>query len=87
MNDSIWKYNLAILDEQVVKLPIHSVPLSVGEQNEALYVWIRVDSDFKETDFTFSIRGTGHRLTGNEGDFLGTVVMSYGLVWHVFWKQ
>jgi hypothetical protein len=32
----------------------------------------------------FHVRGTGHSLRGNEGKYIGTVVMEYGLVWHVY---
>ena len=81
---TIWKYELGILDEQSINMPCPAKLLKVGEQNGVLCVWMEVDPSNKQETQKFYIRGTGHELTGQESRFCGTVVMSYGLVWHVY---
>lgn len=81
---AIWKYVLDIGDTVVVGMPEHAIPLSVAEQHGALCLWAEVDPDAPVAPREFHVRGTGHSLRGNEGKYIGTVVMEYGLVWHVY---
>lgn len=93
----IWKYELRIEDHQQISCGSHDVrPLSVGEQGGKLVMWARVfeNSDLLdlitglpanyENCIEVDIVGTGRPYDGDMRDFIGTVVMSYGLVWHVF---
>jgi hypothetical protein len=83
-NATIWKYKLRIDDEQVIKMPASSIILSAHEQDEELCVWAWVDKDRPLGNVTFSIHGTGNPMGKVAGDFVGTVLMTNGLVWHVF---
>lgn len=84
---TIYKYPMAIDDETSVLLPRGATILRVDHQGNnprQLYVWAIVDTDDKQCDVArFFVRGTGHPLTGEEGDYVNTV-HAMGLVWHVF---
>lgn len=92
MNTTIWKYHLDVLDEQLIHVPIRAEILSVACQHEGiipnLILWAKVDPDAPlMLRLRVHIRGTGHLLTGEEGRFIGTVLMANGsLVWHIFVK-
>ena len=88
----IYKYVLEITDRQVIEIgKQYATPLSVGEQNGKLVMWAVVEDDFAKRgligndnyEIVVDIIGTGRNCETNKR-FLGTVVMSYGLVWHVF---
>jgi hypothetical protein len=82
---AIWKFILDINDTVVVEMPEHAIPLAVDVQNDALCLWAEVNPDAPLVKREFRIRGTGHALRGNEGKYIGTVVMRNGLlVWHVY---
>ncbi len=50
-----------------------------------LQVWAEVDDTEPLVPTKFCIRGTGHRLTGAEGQFLATCILHDGnLVFHVY---
>jgi hypothetical protein len=84
VNRAIWKFNLPISDTSIAVMPEHALPLSVAEQDGALYLWAEVNTDAPFSPREFKVRGTGHPLHGNEGKYIGTVVMKNGLVWHVY---
>lgn len=84
MNRSVWKFPVAIGDTVTVLMPEHAIPLAVAEQNTILCMWAEVDVDAPLRPREFHIRGTGHPLRGNEGKYIGTVVMWNNLVWHVY---
>jgi len=88
----IWKYELQITDRQYIPVGSSYVwPLSVAEQNGKLMLWAHV---IKEDGFpprckntiTVDIIGTGnpYEFDMTADNFVGTAVMSYGAVWHVF---
>lgn len=90
---TIYKYQLQIKDVQLLELPTNYRILSVKEQNGDLYLWAIVDTDAEgKTSIQIEIFGTGNpidapdRFLFDEDDYvyLNTVVMSNGLVWHVF---
>ena len=81
---TIHKYLLPIDDTIAVKMPRAARPMAVAEQDGSLCLWAQVETEDVLTEHLFVIRGTGHPLRGNEGPYIGTVVMSYGLVWHVY---
>ena len=80
---TIWKYNLKLIDEQIVKIPPPTRFLSVAIQDGQIAVWVVVKPDAPPEPVHFTIRGTGHALTGAEGEYVGTV-QDHGLVWHIF---
>ena len=83
----IFKYPLEITDKQSILLPPGSSILSTKEQNGSLCVWALVDETQPSQDeWQFYIIGTGNPYTiPNYANYLDTVVMPYGLVWHVFY--
>ena len=82
--ERIWKYPLEIEDRHDYVMPAKSEILHVGEQNEKLYVWIRSIEDAPRTKRRIVIYGTGHQIHNDNEKYVGTVIMSYGLVWHVY---
>ena len=81
---TIWKYELDIATEQSINIPCPAKLLKVAEQNKVLCVWMEVDTTNKKELQKFYIRGTGEPFTEYENRYCGSVVMSYGLVWHVY---
>jgi len=88
--NKIYKYNIplpTLVREWRLPLYNNSIVRHVGEQNGQVYIWVEIDEDFmfdiKER--TFFIVGTGHYIDNNS-DFIGTVQMKNGLVWHVYEK-
>lgn len=86
MSKAIFKYPLAISDNQTLELPVGFTGLSVGEQNGQLVMWALIDKDQTRVE-TVNIRiyGTGHpiEIDTDQYKFLGTVPMG-PFVWHVF---
>lgn len=84
----IWKYELKITDQQLIQVGSQKVkPLAVAEQNGKLMMWVQVDEDCTANNSAYAvcvdIAGTGNSYNAT-GDYLGSVIMSNGLVWHVF---
>ena len=85
MSQTIWKFPLAVQDEQLIDVPKGSQILSVATQHGQLCVWAIVDPEAELLPHKFSVRGTGHAIVGDEGTYIGTAQMAGGqLVWHVF---
>lgn len=83
----IHKQHLDIVESQRITIPWNANIVSVASQKGELYVWYYFALEPFTTSKEVEIRivGTGNAgpdVTG--GKFLGTCVMEYGLVWHVF---
>lgn len=89
---TIWKYELQIIDVQTISLALDAVILSVGyqrnhaEQRDMLCLWAQVAPNMLRRPRTIEIHGTGNRSIdpATPRTFIGTVPMPNGLVWHVF---
>lgn len=85
---SVWKFELAVEDYPVIKMPVGAKVLSVAERGEfgnRLDVWALVDPDAPMQDRRFRVVGTGHPFPdADECRFVGTVQTRVGLVWHLF---
>lgn len=88
----VWKYPLAILDEQTVFLPYGSTFLSLISQNDVptLYVLVNPYTDLQEY-WHITLRGTGHPM-GEEmlrvSLFAGTISTHEGrLIWHIWYRK
>lgn len=85
---TIWKYELKIADEQTIRMPIGATILSVGLQGGLLVMWAKVDpakwGAGRAEDRTIYVMGTGNPFDEDAKQFIGTVQMPNGLVWHVF---
>lgn len=90
MNTTIYKYPLAIEDEQQIEMPQGAKVLCVQMQNGTPYLWAEVNPEAPMTKNTFYVRGTGHQLgkvaTASIGcTYIGTFQMAGGsLVFHVY---
>lgn len=86
--DAIFRYELAVVDNQEVSLPAEHVLLAVAEGRGPSYhidLWARVrSSGGNGVKRAFRIFGTGHPMPADGLDYVGTVVMADELVWHVF---
>jgi len=56
MNKSIWKYQLEVTDNQIVKMPKDAEILSVQTQNEEVCLWALVIPNNDKEDRTFGSR-------------------------------
>lgn len=81
---TIHKYVVPVEDTATLTMPEGARPIAVAEQRSTLCMWAEVESENQNVEHIFHVRGTGHPMRGDEGQFIGTVVMSYGLVWHVY---
>ena len=82
---AIHKQVLKIKDEQLIELPIGAEILSVGNQYGNISIWYKCNIEADKIMRKIYIRGTGHKFSGGEHRFIGSVLMINGdLVWHVF---
>lgn len=81
---TIYKYNVPVTDHPVVVLPRGAKILTVGAQQNYIYVWALVDSTKKpEVTRQFRLVGTGHPIEKDNLRFIGTVFVAC-LVYHLF---
>jgi hypothetical protein len=91
----IYKYELDIADDQLVRLPAGATVLTVQAQHSIACLWAMVDPDEKEKDERLiRMVGTGHPIDDLMLEFsvnykyINTIQMAQGnLVFHVFLKQ
>ncbi len=96
MPRTIHKYDVAVAvaDRTTTNIRRGAKILSVSNQHYLepsvssafqFQVWAEVSTDEPLVPQDFIVRGTGHPLTGEEGRFLGTVILAGGaLVFHVY---
>ena len=88
---TIYKYELELTPntEQVLRLPRNAPVLSVGKQNDELYVWAKVNTEEVNIPRKFIVAWTGKELPESiaakhsSAVFYGTVQIDY-LVYHIF---
>jgi len=80
----IFKYQLDLADEQIVRMPRGAKILTVQMQGFSPYLWAVVDITQPTEERWIATRGTGHMFEGDPGVYLGTVQLHNGLVFHVF---
>ena len=92
----IYKYPLEITDRQIILIgTLDPEPLSVAEQDGQLMLWVKlvepINDEIYNKGFIHAIEidivGTGNECSIGGKEFIGTVVMSNGLVWHVFYEM
>lgn len=92
----VLKQTLEITDEKIYMLPGKNItPLCVKCQNNNLVLYFESDADDEElveknipTPVTICVVGTGHKRNDlSDFNYLGTVIMPYGMVWHCYIKQ
>ena len=89
--DTIWKYQLEMVDEQTIATPHSWRPIHVDMQDGILSLWAEVDSeDGGVINRTIAVYGTGHPIRDKHWQWqhLGSTLAAGGaLVWHVYWKE
>lgn len=83
MTKTIWKFPLAITDEQTVEMPRFANILRVDMQGDQCCLWALVNPDNQKEGRTLQIYGTGHPIPERPGVYRGTF-MTRDLVFHVF---
>ena len=85
----IYKYPLQIVVSQQLCLHEDFKILSVAEQQGVLCLWTEVDTLNTPQKVKIIVHGTGTIFPPEteEATFIGTVLMSNGLVWHVYYEK
>jgi len=85
---TIWKFELEIVDEQVIKMPVGALLLQTAQiQNITPVIWAICDSLYKMEEVTIITIGTGNPIDIlEELMYLGTYQLR-GFVGHVFVKK
>ena len=86
---TIFKYPLAVQDEQEIMLPAGARVLCVQVQRGVPCLWAVVDPEIGKLSHTIHIRGTGHPVEGIENfEYMGTFQLSGGdFIFHVFHER
>lgn len=84
--ESIFKYQLETIDEQVIEMPLGAEVLTVQVQNEIPCIWAKVNPSNTSTSYRFRIFGTGQPIEEDfTGKYIGTYQLLNGLyVFHLF---
>lgn len=86
----IYKKRLTVQEKQIVLFKGTDRVIKVEEQSGFLSLWYITDdvSDEPFYELIIYIIGTGHTLgDAVDADYVNTVVMQNGLVWHVFMHE
>ena len=68
-----------------MSMPSRAKILTVQLQYDRPFIWALVNTDNNSLDRIISIYGTGHDISGLEGNYIGTFQQGAGtLVWHGF---
>jgi hypothetical protein len=89
---TIWKYELSIIGQQTLMLPLGSSLLHIGVQGGSPHVWFEIINSESPADtaWTFVTVGTGHEMPGGWLVHAGTYQVdlpSGQFVGHVFLKK
>ncbi len=77
----IFKYPVI---KEAVDLPRDAEILSVGVQDQGVFLWALVDPDAVMEEKRFYVYGTGHEVEDRQlKKFIGTIFQGQ-FVWHVF---
>ena len=83
----VYKYPIIITDRQVLTIPRGAQFLSIIQQADSIVLYALVDPDAPGKPYEVFVRGTGTPIDDSYlrfCDFVGTIEMRDGLVWHIF---
>lgn len=85
----IYKYQIPIIDEFEIEMPIEHETLCVQNQRSVPCIWVIADPEDVKKRVKFRIHGTGHPIDEEEYydkyAYVGTFQQLDGdLVWHLF---
>lgn len=78
----IWKWPLALSDNQAIDMPEDAMVLFVADQGGSPTIWTRNSPDAPSRRRNFCVRGTGHPIPDG-AEYHGSC-QSGPFVWHVF---
>ncbi len=86
---TIWKFELKVLDEQKIIVPIGAEILTVQVQYKFPCLWVLVDTTKEKEERIIQMFGTGHPMPFKEGitarKYIGTFLLDENkFVAHVF---
>lgn len=83
---TVWKFELPIVDNPAVEMPVGANVLHVETQRNVPRIWALVDPEAKAEHRAFRLLGTGRPRHADElGRFIGSFMMHDGvLVFHLF---
>lgn len=82
---TIYKYDLPMWDEATIEISGFERWLHVDVQHGIPSIWAVVNPVNPTAMVPVYVRGTGHPMTGHEGEHIGTLKREGGsLVFHVF---
>jgi hypothetical protein len=93
MHQTVWKFELNIVDEQTLMLPVGAQILSVqpqrtGQTEHTVMLWVLVTPDNARVERTFRIHGTGHDIEHAESEELRHIstfqMLEGAFIGHVF---
>ena len=85
MTQTVWKYPLATVSDQLLEVPGEATPLSVAVQFGELCLWVLVDPEKGRGPVHIKIFGTGQPISEGGLQFIGTYQLYDGnFVGHVF---
>lgn len=82
---TIYKFQLEIIDEQIIEVPNNTKFLSAQYQNGVLCLWGIVATEMPKQKTVITIIGTGNQFDYDENkhDYIATVQQP-PFVWHIF---
>jgi hypothetical protein len=80
---TIYKYNLAAGINGIF-LPEGYKVLNVADQYGYITMWVEQDNAKPGSSRQFSVYGTGFGIYNDNEVYVGTAIMTSGLVWHVY---
>lgn len=81
---TIYKYKLALTDQQIINIPADAEILSIQEQAGDICMWVKLDTDKPERARSIVICGTGNPVDHLcDMHHISTLQMG-NMVWHFF---
>ena len=83
----VYKYDLFPNDYATLKLPKGYKILSFQAQKLSVCIWALVDPEAELEEVKFRLCGTGHAISEENLEYIGTTQKDIGitrLVWHLF---
>ena len=79
----IYKYQLELVEHQVIKVPNRRIILDIRIQDELYYVWALVDNRLEDKDLSIYLRGTGTSDNMQDKRYI-TTLQDKHMMWHFF---
>lgn len=81
---AIWKSVIPFADKTFITIPKGAMFRYLGTQGSDIVIWYECEPAAPTFDLKLRIFGTGFNGLEDVGDYLGTVQMSNGMVWHIY---